>query len=152
MNNHFTPISRDFRDYLMRRYDTLARQHRFRGATRDEFQAWQPGARAKLREVLRMPDELGSPELGRQPVDLTGQRWARSRKDPGAAGARERDQRPGEAQASVEELRGLYTLCDAEERLRHDLHEEGHVISGRVAYDWFTEQLAGAPPPSSRGR
>src|SRR5262249_49932702 len=56
-----------------------------------------------------------------------------------------------EALASVEELRSLYTLCDAEERLCHELHEEGHVISGGVAYDWFTEQLAGAPPPDSRG-
>jgi hypothetical protein len=48
---------------------------------RDEFQGWQPGAPAKLREVLRMPDELGSPELARQPVDLTRQRWGRSRKE-----------------------------------------------------------------------
>src|SRR4051794_21886994 len=79
MNDNLTPISRDFRDYLMRRYDMLARQQRFRGATRDEFQAWQPVARATLREVLRMPEELGPPEPARQPVELTGQRWGRSR-------------------------------------------------------------------------
>lgn len=344
MDDNLTPISRDFRDYLMRRYDTLARQQRFRGATRDEFQAWQPGARATLREVLRMPEELGAPDLARQPVALSGQRWGRSRSEdafrierlcyqtmpgvrvsaylfipenlPGPAPAilappghghgindlafnrdsyfrgyahelarrgfvvlapehigfgervlatndgthgfytgaaqllgftmygvfvRELERAldvlaalpevdatrigcygislggattlllaaldarvraacvsgfftsfrstfldvahcscgnvqdlalhfehvdlaalmaprpllleigradPGfpydEALASMEELRGIYALCDAEERLRHELHEEGHVISGRVAYEWFAEQLGGA--------
>src|SRR4051794_19864228 len=79
MDDNLSPVSRDFRDYLMRRYDALARQERFRGATRDEFQTWQPGARAKLREVLRMPEELGPPELVRQPVALSGQRWGKSR-------------------------------------------------------------------------
>jgi dienelactone hydrolase len=65
----------------MRRYDAHARQQRFRGSTRAEFEAWQPRARAKLRQVLRMPEELGPVELARQPVQLTGQRWARSRRD-----------------------------------------------------------------------
>ena len=79
--SHLTPIGRDFREYLLRRYETVGRRHRFQGTTREEFETWQPEARTVLAQTLRMPEELGDPELVREPLDISVQPWAGSRPD-----------------------------------------------------------------------
>lgn len=76
-----TPLNRDFREYLLRRHATIGRQQRFRGTTREAFEAWQPQARAVLARVLRMPEELGEPELVREVLDPAVQPWAGSHPD-----------------------------------------------------------------------
>lgn len=76
-----TPLNRDFREYLLRRHAAMGRQQRFRGTTREEFEAWQSQARAVLAQVLRMPEELGEPELVREVLDPAGQPWAGCRPD-----------------------------------------------------------------------
>ena len=68
-------INRDFRKYLFRRYETLGRRQRFRGTTREAFEAWQSQARDVLAQTLRMPDELGTPELVREPLDPSSLPW-----------------------------------------------------------------------------
>lgn len=45
------------------------------------------------------------------------------------------------ATAAVEELRRLYALCEAADRIDQDIFEAGHEISGAKAYAWFERWL-----------
>ena len=74
--DQLSPLYLDFREYLFRRYDTEGRKHRFQGDTLEAFEAWQPQAREVLAQTLRMPMELGAPELVREQVDPSSLPWA----------------------------------------------------------------------------
>lgn len=70
------PVDRDFRDYLFRRYEEQGRKYRCPEMTRQTFETWQPDARHRLAETLRMPDVMAEPDLIRASVDPNGQPWS----------------------------------------------------------------------------
>ena len=73
---HLTPLDRDFREYLFQRYQEQGRKHRCPDMTQQAFEDWQPQARIKLAETLRMPDVLGAPEFVREKIDPDNQPWS----------------------------------------------------------------------------
>ena len=73
---HLTPLDRDFRDPLFQRFEEKGRTYRCPEVSQEVFEDWQPKARMKLAETLRMPDELGEIELMREKIDPEIQPWS----------------------------------------------------------------------------
>ena len=76
-----SPLNQDFRRYLFKRYESIGRQQRFQGSGQADFEAWQPAARDKLAQILRMPDELAEPQIVREPIDTSAHAWWGSHPD-----------------------------------------------------------------------
>ena len=45
------------------------------------------------------------------------------------------------ARKATKEIRRAYRLFDKEENLRLEVHEGGHVFSGKTAFPWFDRRL-----------
>ena len=78
LSTSVAPLNRDFRAFLLQRYEREGRRQRFTGESREAFEAWVPQAREALAKTLRMPaaEEMDTVELTREPVDPGTQPWA----------------------------------------------------------------------------